>query len=285
VKGYFEFLDNDFQDSGEQWRPLRGLRAIIEALESSAEERGARLWNNQPVQSINYVHTDAEHPYHLVTKNYRVHAKHVVLTPPPLALKKLTGNVIDALTSQDEFNSLLGEPVAKCGMVFESAWWEPEVGDLGLYQTSSTCLGGVLVGADTGPNGEKMIHTVYNDGPCAYTMWPDRFETSTPAQLTEYILQQLQYLFPAKEIPAPLVSECHFWSEGAWHMQKGGYDITIADLAVWASHPIEGQHGGVFLVGESYAVRRTWSEGAIQQSQMVLKNYFGIENFADFVQG
>jgi len=254
-------------DTGFQNRPLGGMSSITRAIWANNTANNVPMILGQPVLSIDY-HTPTE--YRVETTGYIIKASKLVLSIPPNQMKQVVGEVADAITSNPVFQSVLPEPVFKAAMLFPSRWWEPELGDLGLYQTLSSCLGAVMPYLDHGSNGEGLLHVSYSDGPCAYTQWPILDAQLSVAEMEAMLLKELQFLFPNKTIPTPLQTVYNYW-DGAWHFQ-GEEKYSLVDVQNWAANPIA-NNTNIFMVGEAYGIRRTWCQGGLQTVKQGLSGW------------
>ena len=65
------------------------------------------------------------------------------------------------------------------------------------------------------------------------------------------------------------------------HDNKVGTNVTLTDIYNWAKRPLPGKE--IYLVGEAYGLTRHWCEGALETAVNVLKEGWGLQDNAIFV--
>ncbi|KJE91085.1 hypothetical protein CAOG_02274 [Capsaspora owczarzaki ATCC 30864] len=271
---YVEFSQLEDQDGPNQYRPLEGMSALVRALTASCDSAGVRIYLNEPARSIGRTE---KHTFIVQTDMYYIETDKLVINLPPLALAKVEGSIVEQITQQLAYQSILPEVAMKGVALYAEAWWEklPEgvaIVDLQRYVTHSECLTTTLPYTGRGPNGEAVLHTIYADGPCG-THW-QRIVYESKSSLDAAVKRQLSYIFPGAQVPDSMASEYALWDEGAWHFQKPLTGFNLTNIEDWASQPIDNLP--VYLVGEAYNRRRTWSEGALRSAKDVLARRWNI---------
>ena len=140
-----KWWDLDLSAHGDNGRPKKGMSEIITALKQKVESSGGKIYLKETVTSIN----KAGDTFMLKTTNFTVKANKTVITPGPMALKKIEGDVIKNITDHDIFKSIVSVPAFKGAAVYERAWWNDSVSaqknnslqGLDMFISSSNCLG------------------------------------------------------------------------------------------------------------------------------------------------
>ena len=145
-KSYKKYLKETFdQNNEDNDRPPRGMSEIIERLDLKVRHSNGTIFLQEAVTSI----SKKGSKFVLVTTNFTVEAKKTVLAVDPPALKKLTGDVIQSITSHDIFMSIVSVPAFSGAAVYPTAWWNDSVAaqknnslePLQMFISSSNCLG------------------------------------------------------------------------------------------------------------------------------------------------
>lgn len=126
-------------------RPPRGMSEIIERLDLKVRDLNGTIFLQEAVTSI----SKKGNKFVLVTTNFTVEANKTVLAVDPPTLKKLTGDVIQNITSHDIFKSIVSVPAFSGAAVYPTAWWNDSVAaqknnslePLQMFISSSYCLG------------------------------------------------------------------------------------------------------------------------------------------------
>ena len=126
-------------------RPTRGMSEIIDQLVLKVRSFNGNIYLKETVTSI----SKEGDKFVLLTTNFTVKANKTVLTVGPTALKKLTGDVIQSITSHNVFKSIVSVPAFSGAAVYPTAWWNDSVAaqknnslePLQMFVSSSNCLG------------------------------------------------------------------------------------------------------------------------------------------------
>ena len=128
-------------------RPDSGLSAITRALEQSATELGAKLYKNEKIKFMEEYHEDQ---FKLITTNYAVSAKKLVLAVPPQPMNEIKGSVAEKIKNDSIFQSVGMYEAFKGFAVFEEAWWQYNstgsryLADEQRMVSTSDCLGSIF---------------------------------------------------------------------------------------------------------------------------------------------
>lgn len=128
-------------------RPDSGLSAITRALEQSATELGAKLYKNEKIKFMEEYHEDQ---FKLMTTNYAVSVKKLVLAVPPQPMNEIKGSVAEKIKNDSIFQSVGIFEAFKGFAVFEEAWWQYNstgsryLADEQRMVSTSDCLGSIF---------------------------------------------------------------------------------------------------------------------------------------------
>ena len=85
------------------------------------------------------------------------------------------------------------------------------------------------------------------------------------------VMRELRLLFPDRNIPDPIFSRVHGWTDGCtyWLPSLAGkeYDPKKESIAAHTSHGLK----NVFVVGESFSTRQAWMEGALEHVEQLFE--------------
>jgi monoamine oxidase len=110
-----------------------------------------------------------------------------------------------------------------------------------------------------------VIMISYTDGADARQLMKMKTE-----DLEEFIMTEIRALFPDRVIPDPVLFKKHPWVEGCTYWLPGKYDVEKESAA--SLHPLPSKLPGVFLCGESFAVKQCWMESALTQADLLLES-------------
>lgn len=144
-KTYLEETLYDDKSKSEDVRPASGMSEIIEKLDLKVRSLNGKIYLQEAVTSIN----EKGNKFGLLTTNFTVEANKTVLTASPMALKKITGDVIQNITNHAIFKSIVSVPAFRGAAVYRTAWWNDSVAaqknnslePLQMFVSSSNCLG------------------------------------------------------------------------------------------------------------------------------------------------
>ena len=134
-----------FEPAHENRRPKKGMSELISDLEQRVLSGGGKIYLKETVASISKVGD----MFVLKTTNFTVKANKTVITPGPMALKKIEGDVIGNITDHGIFKSIVSVPAFNGAAVYERAWWNDSIAaqknnslqGLDMFISSSNCLG------------------------------------------------------------------------------------------------------------------------------------------------
>ena len=126
-------------------RPKTGMSEFITNLAEKVRSNGGKIYLKETVASIDKI----DDKFVLQTTNFTVKANKTVMTAGPMALKKITGDVMQNITGHDIFNSIVSVPAFHGAAVYNGAWWNDSIvaqknnslQPLEMFISSSNCLG------------------------------------------------------------------------------------------------------------------------------------------------
>ena len=146
-KSYKKYLEETVAEDAidDDDRPPRGMSQMIEQLDLRVRDFNGTILLQEAVTSI----SKKGDKFVLLTTNFTVEANKTILAVGPTALKKLSGDVIQNITSHDIFKSIVSVPAFSGAAVYPTAWWNDSVAaqknnslePLKKFVSSSYCLG------------------------------------------------------------------------------------------------------------------------------------------------
>lgn len=136
-KTYLRGLKTVQDGSHENSRPYRGMSDIIDNLKLKVQNMKGKIYHQETVTSI----SKKGDKFVLLTTNLTVQANKTVLTVGPAALKKMTGDIIQNISSHEFFTSIVSVPAFFGAAVYPRAWWNDYLKELEMFISSSDCLG------------------------------------------------------------------------------------------------------------------------------------------------
>lgn len=273
ARGYLDYLDEEWDVCCTPYYPVGGMSRFIQGLAQGAAAGGVQIGLSEPTISI--TRQKGDHPYLIQTSRRAVSARKLVIAADPGGLSHVTGDVADALTSQAQFQDLLGIPVVTITQQWPYAWWEGASGDgkdIHRAWTTEHAMNAMEIPLAPYAADQLVTRTVYDDDVRTVSFWEQTARRGTSAVEAE-IMRGLTYLFPGVTIPAPRATVVQTWPAG-WYWLRGGSSFTNAAIADWAVSPLGKEP--VSLVGEAYNPQRSgWSDAAYKSSINTLNARFG----------
>ncbi len=275
VRGYLDYLDEEWDVCCTPYYPVGGMSRFIQELATRAMGRGAQIRLSEPTISI--TRQKGTHPYLIRTSARTVSARKLVIAADAGGLAQVSGDVADDLTSQAQFQDLLGIPAVTVAQQWPYAWWAGTAGgDRSVHRawTTEHALNALEIPLAPYVADQLVTRTVYDDDIRTVSFWEQTARRGTAAVEAE-IMRGLTQLFPGVTIPAPRATVVQTWPAG-WYWLRGGSQFTNADIANWAVSPLGAEP--VSLVGESYNPQRSgWSDAAFKSSINTLNARFGTD--------
>lgn len=104
----------------------------------------------------------------------------------------------------------------------------------------------------------------------SYTDGADARQLMAEKDLEGWVMKEIRYLFPDFTIPEPIFFKKHPWSSGCTYWLPGAYNVY--DESIASLHPLPKKLPGVFMCGESFAIKQCWMESALEQADLLLSN-------------
>ena len=141
LKKTLQYLDSDDIDL----RPKGGMSTLVENLISRVRNLNGTIYLQETVTSV----SKRGNSFVLLTSNFTVQANKTVLTSAPEALKEIKGDVMQNITNNDIFKSIVSVPAFRGAAVYPTAWWNDPVAlqknnslqNLQMFISNSNCLG------------------------------------------------------------------------------------------------------------------------------------------------
>lgn len=147
-KSYIELLKTTLHYLDSEDIDLRlkgGMSTLVENLISRVRNLNGTIYLQETVTSV----SKRGNSFVLLTSNFTVQANKTVLTSAPEALKEIKGDVMQNITNNDIFKSIVSVPAFRGAAVYPTAWWNDAVAiqknnslqNLQTFISNSNCLG------------------------------------------------------------------------------------------------------------------------------------------------
>jgi len=279
ARAYLEFLEEDINVCCVASYPVGGMSAFVRGLARKARESGVRIYQEEPVASIN---KDGKH-YLLTTSKRSVHSQRVVITVPPKAFDHVQGDIARAVQSQAQYKSLVGVSVVTIAQWYEKPWWLGIRGvkdDKKVWRawTTDSCINSIEIPQEQYAASQNVIRSVYSDRLECVEKWRN-LAAQGAAPLEHEVKKGLEHLFVNNgvtrhvEIGEPSKTVYWEWPD-AWYYIRAGFPFSTRDIFNWAVQPLANEN--IAMAGESYNPQRsTWSDGAYKSAIHLLNTKYG----------
>ena len=102
----------------------------------------------------------------------------------------------------------------------------------------------------------------------SYTDGADARKLMAEKDLQGWIMKEIRHLFPDSDIPDPLFFKKHPWTSGCTYWLPGSYNVYNESMN--SLYPLPKKLPGVYMCGESFAVKQCWMESALDQADLLL---------------
>ena len=242
-----------------------GLSAIIDAMNNEFQKLGGQLIKNMEVVSVEAYKGKTRVVCNVVEKACKtiLHNKRVFVADVCIgALHSEAVRQIGGLKEARCLRHLKMEPLLRVYAVFKpgnNLWFS----DLPMIITDSPLRFIIPVDYEKG-----VLMISYTDG-----VYVDKLlheGGSDSEEFENYIMTEIRTLFPDRHIPDPVLFKKHSWKDGCTYLLHGKYDVEKESMA--SLHPLPSKLPGVFLCGESFAVKQCWMESALTQADLLLES-------------
>jgi hypothetical protein len=79
------------------------------------------------------------------------------------------------------------------------------------------------------------------------------------------VMQEIRKLFPALNIPEPILFKIYPWADGCSYWTPGDYDFNAVSKA--SVRPLSKEMPGVYMCNESWAYNQSWVVCSIDQAR------------------
>jgi lysine 2-monooxygenase len=240
---------------------------------------------------------------------FKVSASQIVLAMPRRSLELVQwGPFVQNHAVREMVNAVISQSAFKIFLGYPYPWWRVlglqsgrSITDMPLRQTFYFQTEGEQKGANPANNNSLMMVS-YNDlGSVPF--WKaleartlgkdsifrgrpnpfvpsDGWRPATPFAITEQMVRAAQNLVGEihglKFIPEPYTAAYHDWSEdpygAGWHAWKAG--TRFWEIMPKIRKPMNDDD--VFICGEAYSINQGWVEGALQTTELMLEEHFGL---------
>lgn len=174
-----------------------------------------------------------------------------------LALHSMALRELPSLKAWSPLRFVKSAPLFRIYMIFPKPAWFAGIGrivfdELPRYMIPIDEVSGVVMISYTDNEDTRVYENVYKE----------RGEKA----LQDRVMRDVRKVFPGLTIPDPVFMRPHFWELGASYWVPGEYepeDVSRESLRFGETN--------VFVAGETFSLRQAWVEGALEQTENVLK--------------
>ena len=240
-----------------------GFSKLIGALKDEIEELGVSILREHEVSDIEL---SKSNKYRVILK-YKspIHANKIIVALPRDAVA-----LLPCFKGLQILKQVKMRPLLRIYAVFpliDGMAWFGDVWFQGLNKFICAKPVRYVIPIDK-TKGTMMIS--YTDGDDALYLI-NRINEIGEAKVVEECLLQLRKLFPLIHIPDPIYFKCHPWIDGCsyWVPSSKIYDNKVESRA--SLIPLPDSMPGVYMCGESWAVKQCWVQSALTSAKELLK--------------
>ena len=247
-----------------------GYDTLINKLAEDCQQKGVEIFNHYDCQEIQPVSKESTALYFatgpLKLKEKRpvetILAKHVVCALHQEALKKYR-----LFQTLPWIHHVQMDPLHRIYAVFPpnkqgKIWFE----DIPKFVTSTSIRYFIPIDSK---KGVTMIS--YTDGKDSHP-WNEIEAGSRPLEssaLANLVTEECRKLFPNKDIPFPVFLKSHPWKYGCTYWLPGDYKPS--EISQKSLQPFKQEFPNLYICGESFSMRQAWMEGALENTQDLLR--------------
>jgi hypothetical protein len=246
---------------------IEGLSALTDAMNRDFQELGGTLIKNMEVLSVE----DKDSVIHINCKVNSKECKTIVKNK-----RNFSSKVCISTLHSDAISHIIGlkeapvlkylsmEPLLRTYAIFpqkdNTIWFN----NLPKIVTNSSIRyiipinpkkGVIMISYTDGKDAQKLIHK---------------------KDLENWIMKEIRSLFPNINIPDPILFKKYPWESGCTYWLPGDYNVL--DESIKSLHPFPKKIPGLYMCGESFAVKQCWMESALEQSDILLSNNIFIKS-------
>ena len=228
-----------------------GLSSLIDGLVSDFSEKGGKILQGHRLMNFN---ADTQE----VTVRTKEKDKFTL---------KATKAIILAL----HLDALKELPALRHSKLFDYVTMRPLLRTYGVFTESPfKGLGRIVSSGPIRyflPANDSIAMMSYTDGPYAEKAIAE-LKKDGEKSLCNRVLADLRTLLGDSTLAEPIFFKAHPWNSGCSYWLPGVYSVEEASIE--AHTPIPGKN--VYICGESFSLRQTWMEGALEHAESLLKN-------------
>ena len=306
---------DDFAAGVEYRTPVLGYEHLPNRVAEEFERRGGHVARNHELLSIavepkkTYLLTFARTETDAAGRTKRsggepitVRAKKVILAMPRRSLERIDWPAWSDPQARSDLRAVIKQAAFKIFLGYEYPWWRElglwygrSITDMPIRQTYYFQTEGEIGGDPS--NTSSLMMVSYNDLG-AVPFWkaleegepfgghaPPGMTLAEPVRkhafaitrgMVEAAQAQVREIHNQKFVPAPYSAIYHDWTEdpfgAGWHAWKAGFEFWKVMPRV--RHPLASED--IYICGEAYSTNQGWVEGALQTTEHVLRDHFGL---------
>jgi glycine/D-amino acid oxidase-like deaminating enzyme len=228
----------------------KGFSALVKALESHVKKLGVKILTRKTVSDV---HKNENHYTVLVKDSISLKASKVVLAVSRNDLVNFPSFKHLAILKQVKMRPLV-RMYAVFPMINGSIWFE------GIHKF--LCQSPIRFVIPMNPK-KGTIMISYTDGKDA-EYWMKKLKLGKMKVQNE-VMQEIRKLFPALNIPEPILFKIYPWADGCSYWTPGDYDFNAVSKA--SVRPLSKEMPGVYMCNESWAYNQSWVVCSIDQAR------------------
>jgi monoamine oxidase len=284
---YLEMLEEINKQGTTSVYPVGGMHSFTQKMEERIRSQNGRIFLSEPLLELH--ENPSQHgTYLLLTPQYKVTARRVVLAIPPSGIEHLHGPIAKNVREAPQFRALFPVPVVVINQWWKKAWWKnlaPLRNQMGKPEkiwrgwSSDQCINHFEIPQEAYAAEAKVTRSVYADDPLCVRYWLSLMETEGVERVEREIKSGLEKILspifepPAAPLEPPIKTSFHYWP-GGWYYVRPGTGFSNNEIAQWSIEPLPNKKN-LMLAGESYWPNLPgWSEGAYRSAELLLKDRF-----------
>jgi Flavin containing amine oxidoreductase len=241
---------------------IEGLSSLMNAMNKEFQELGGTLIKNMEVVSVeNYKDGMTRIDCKIVEKECKTILKNKRRFLAKVCVAALHSEAVSSIRGLKEspvLQKLKMEPLLRVYAIFPMTAKEGRAWFDGIHKvvTDSPIRYIIPINPKKG-----IIMISYTDGADARRLMAEK-------DLQGWIMKEIRHLFPDSDIPDPLFFKKHPWTSGCTYWLPGKYNVY--DESMTSIHPLPKKLPGVYMCGESFAIKQCWMESALDQADLLL---------------
>ena len=228
-----------------------GLRQIIKCLEQRSRENGAVIKTNSKVINIKKI----ENCFSLSTNTETYYTEKIIFATK--AYNLLDFSILSPIYKK--IKSVVSTPLLRIYAKYPKQNGEVWFNNMPTTSSDSILRQIIPLNYQTG-----LIMISYTDGIDVKPFLTKSGKLRSENVIKSLIKNELQKIFPNKNIPNPTYFHPYLWTQGCHYWKKNNDSSKISKFMI---NPIK----NMYICGESFSTNQAWMEGALETATEVIK--------------